>query len=83
METLELQSRTLPILFQRLIPGPNFLGSEPRIQAGALEQAAKDGAGDFQKLKQSKKRLISIMLKRFLQIYWFTRLSLYLHYYNL
>uniref|UniRef100_A0AC11C1H6 Golgi membrane protein 2 n=1 Tax=Ovis aries TaxID=9940 RepID=A0AC11C1H6_SHEEP len=38
---------------QRLIPGPN-LGSEPRIQAGALEQAAKDGAGDFQKLKQSR-----------------------------
>uniref|UniRef100_A0A8C2NRH7 Protein GOLM2 n=1 Tax=Capra hircus TaxID=9925 RepID=A0A8C2NRH7_CAPHI len=38
---------------QRLIPGPN-LGSEPRIQAGAPEQAAKDGAGGFHKLKQSR-----------------------------
>ncbi|XP_010993222.1 protein GOLM2 isoform X1 [Camelus dromedarius] len=38
---------------QRLIPGPN-LENEPRIQAEILKQAAKDRAGDFHKLKQSR-----------------------------
>lgn len=52
-------------LLQHLIPGPN-LESEPRIQADILKQATKERVGDFHKLKQSKNKLMNIMLERFL-----------------